>query len=309
MNIHKSIDTLIGRTPLVELSGIEKHFGLDARLFAKAEYVNPTGSVKDRAALNMINDAENRGLIKTGSTIIEPTSGNTGIGLAAIAAARGYRCIIVMPDTMSEERIKLMKAYGAEVVLTDGKSGMGGSIKKAEELKAENESAFIPMQFENEANSNAHYLTTAPEIWDDLDGRVDAFAAGVGTGGTLCGCARFFKEKNENIKIYGIEPESSPLISLGKSGAHKLQGIGANFIPKLFDKELTDGILTVGDDEAYEYAKLLAKKEGLFCGITSGAALAVGVRLAMKKDFSGKNIVILLPDGGSRYISTVGFID
>ena len=304
--IYKNFAELVGKTPLVELSSYGK--GLCGKIFAKAEFFNPTGSAKDRPALEMINDAEERGLLKKGATVIEPTSGNTGIGLAAVCASRGYRAIIVMPDTMSIERRKLMAVFGAEVVLTPGSLGMQGAIDKAEELSREIEGSFIPNQFVNDANSRAHYKTTGPEIWQDTEGNVDIFVATVGTGGTLTGTAQYLKEKNPNIKVYAVEPASSPLLSKGYIGAHKIQGIGANFVPEVLDRNIYDGILTVTDEAAYEEAAALAKAEGLMAGISSGAALSAARSLASSEENSGKNIVVILPDTGERYLSTEGFI-
>ena len=304
--IYKNFTELIGKTPLVELSNYGKD--LKATLLAKVEFFNPTGSAKDRPALEMINDAEARGFLKAGATIIEPTSGNTGIGLAAVAASRGYKAIIVMPDTMSIERRKLMAVFGAKVVLTDGKAGMQGAIEKAEELAREIEGSFIPDQFSNKANAAAHYKTTGPEIWADTEGKVDIFVATVGTGGTLTGTARYLKEQNPDIKIYAAEPESSPLLSKGTAGSHKIQGIGANFIPAVLDTKIYDEVLTVSDEEAYAEAAVLAKTEGLMVGISSGAALSAAKKIAERAENAGKNIVVILPDTGERYLSTEGFI-
>ena len=298
--IAKNITEIIGKTPLVRL---EKLFP-EVDICAKLEYFNPAGSVKDRAALFMIEDAEKKGLIKAGSIIIEPTSGNTGIGLAAIGASKGYRVILTMPDTMSVERRRLLSAYGAEIVLTDGKLGMKGSIDKANELKARYEGAFIAGQFDNPANPDAHYNTTAPEIWADTDGKIDVFVAGVGTGGTLSGIGRFLKEKNPDIKIVAVEPASSPLISEGRSGPHGLQGIGANFIPENFDSSVCDEVITVSEENAFAYAKALAREEGYLTGISSGAALYAADVLSGREENKGKRIVVLLPDGGERYLST-----
>lgn len=302
--IYKSVDELVGKTPLVELTRIEDEFGLEARLLAKVEYFNPTGSVKDRVAKAMLFDAEEKGLLKKGSVIIEPTSGNTGIGLASIATARGYRTIIVMPETMSVERRKLMRAYGAELVLTDGKEGMKGAIKKAEELKEEIPNSFIPGQFENYANPTAHFETTGPEIYADTDGEVDVFVAGVGTGGTVTGVGKFLKSKNPNVKIVAVEPDASPVLSKGVSGAHKIQGIGAGFVPKVLDCDVYDEILTVTNEDAFETGRLLGKKEGILVGISSGAALKAGIEIAKRAEMKGKTIVVLLPDTGDRYLST-----
>ena len=298
--IAKNITEIIGKTPLVRL---EKLFP-EVDICAKLEYFNPAGSVKDRAALFMIEDAEKKGLLKAGSVIIEPTSGNTGIGLATIGASKGYRVILTMPDTMSVERRRLLSAYGAEIVLTDGKLGMKGSIDKANELKARYEGAFIAGQFDNPANPDAHYNTTAPEIWADTDGKIDIFVAGVGTGGTLSGIGRFLKEKNPDIKIVAVEPASSPLISEGRSGPHGLQGIGANFIPENFDSSVCDEVITVSEENAFAYAKALAREEGYLTGISSGAVLYAADVLSGREENKGKSIVVLLPDGGERYLST-----
>lgn len=302
MKIYGSIDELIGSTPLLRLSRFGE--GVSAEILAKLEYKNPAGSVKDRVALRMINDAEKSGKLREGSVIIEPTSGNTGIGLAAVAAVRGYRAIIVMPSTMSPERIKLMRAYGAEVVLTDGALGMSGAIAKAEELAKNIDGAFIPGQFSNPSNAMAHNDTTAPEIWNDTDGEIDAFVAGVGTGGTLTGVGRYLKEKNPKIKVIAVEPADSPVLSGGKAGAHGLQGIGAGFIPTILDTDVFDEVIKVTTGEAYESARLLAKSEGVLVGISSGAALFAARELAKREEFLGKKIVVLLPDGGEKYLST-----
>jgi len=302
--IYHAVDELVGHTPLVRLHKIEANHGAKAEIVAKIEYFNPAGSVKDRVALNMIHDAERRGILTKDSVIIEPTSGNTGIGLCAIAAARGYRVIIVMPSSMSEERKLLMKAYGAELVLTDGKLGMSGAIAKADELAKEIPHAFVAGQFVNPANPEAHVLTTAPEIWEDTDGKIDFFACGVGTGGTITGNGRYLKEKNPQIKIVGIEPATSAVLSGGKAGPHGLQGIGAGFIPDVLDTSLIDEILTVTNEEAYEYGREIAQKEGILVGISSGAALSAAVRLAQREENRGKRIVVLLPDTGDRYLST-----
>lgn len=304
--IYKSFTELIGKTPMVELSNYGK--ALNAKLLAKVEFFNPTGSAKDRPALEMINDAEERGLLKAGATIIEPTSGNTGIGLAAVAASRGYRAIIVMPDTMSIERRKLMAVFGAQVVLTPGAEGMQGAINKAEELSREIEGSFIPDQFSNVANARAHYKTTGPEIWADTEGAVDIFVATVGTGGTLTGTARYLKEKNPNVKVIAVEPASSPLLSKGTAGSHKIQGIGANFVPAVLDVKVYDEVICVTDEESYAEAAALAKNEGLMVGISSGAALAAAKKIAERAENAGKNIVVILPDTGERYLSTEGFI-
>lgn len=304
--IYKNFTELIGKTPIVALSNYGRELG--AKLYAKVEFFNPTGSAKDRPALEMINDAEKRGLIKKGATIIEPTSGNTGIGLAAVCASRGYKAIIVMPDTMSIERRKLMAVFGAQVVLTPGAEGMQGAINKAEELSREIEGSFIPDQFSNSANANAHYKTTGPEIWADTDGKVDILVATVGTGGTLTGTAKYLKEQNADIKVIAVEPESSPLLSKGTAGGHKIQGIGANFVPAVLDTEIYDEVVTVTDEESYEEAASLAKTEGLLVGISSGAALAAAKKIAGRAENKGKNIVVILPDTGERYLSTEGFI-
>lgn len=303
-NIYTSAEQLIGRTPLLELKNTERELNLHAKLFAKLEYFNPAGSTKDRAALSMVDEAEKCGKLKKGSVIIEPTSGNTGIGLALVAAARGYRLIIVMPDSMSVERRKLIAAYGAELVLTDGALGMSGAIAKAEELAREIPDSFIPDQFANPANALAHKLTTGPEIYDDLDGKVDIFVAGVGTGGTITGVGEFLKLKNPDIKVVAVEPKDSPVLSGGKAGAHGLQGIGANFVPSLLNTEIYDEIITVSTDEAYEMSRLIGKKEGVLVGISSGAAAYAAVQLARRPENTGKNIVVLLPDTGDRYLST-----
>ena len=302
--IYNCIDQLIGGTPLLELTGIEKQEQLGAKLLAKLEFMNPAGSVKDRAALYMIRDAEEKGLLKPGSVIIEPTSGNTGIGLAAVAAGRGYRTIIVMPDSMSMERRLLMGAYGAELVLTEGAKGMQGAVDKAKELSQQIPGSFIPGQFENPANAQAHKATTGPEIWQDTDGNVDIFVSGVGTGGTITGTGAYLKEKNPDIQIVAVEPAGSPLLSKGLAGPHGLQGIGANFIPALLDTEIYDQIVTVTEAEAYAAGKLLGKKEGLLAGISSGAALHAAIDLAKLPENAGKTIVVLLPDTGDRYLST-----
>jgi len=302
--IYTSADQLIGHTPLLRLSNIEKELSLKSEIIAKLEYLNPAGSVKDRAALYMIDDAEKSGRLKAGSTIIEPTSGNTGIGLCAVAAARGYRAIIVMPDSMSLERQLTMKAYGATLVLTDGKLGMKGAIEKAEHLAREIPGSSIAGQFSNPANAKAHFETTGPEIYEDTDGEIDIFVAGVGTGGTITGCGQYLKKKNKNIKIVAVEPESSPYLSKGESGAHGIQGIGAGFVPEVLDTKIYDEIITVSDDDAYKFGRLIAKKEGIMVGISSGAALAAAVKLASRKENEGKKIVVLLPDTGDRYLST-----
>lgn len=302
--IYKSAAELIGNTPLLEVGNIEKELGLEARVLVKLEYFNPAGSAKDRIALNMIEDAEAKGTLKPGSVIIEPTSGNTGIGLASIAAVKGYRVILTMPETMSVERRNILKAYGAEIVLTDGSKGMNGAIEKANELAAEYENSFIPGQFENPANPEIHRKTTGPEIWKDTEGNVDIFVAGVGTGGTLTGTGEYLKEKNPQIKVVAIEPAGSPLLSEGRTGAHNLQGIGANFVPEILNTNIYDEVMKVENEEAYKAAKLLAKKEGVLVGITSGAALHGAIELAKQSENAGKTIVALLPDSADRYYST-----
>ncbi len=301
--IYSSLGEMVGKTPLFEVCNIEKCEKLCARVLVKLEGMNPAGSAKDRAALYMINEAERSGRLTTGSVIIEPTSGNTGIGLASLGTARGYRVIIVMPDTMSKERQALMRAYGAELVLTDGSLGMRGAIQRAEELARDIENSFIPDQFANPANALAHYETTGPEIYADLGGEVDIFVAGVGTGGTVTGVGRYLKEKKPEVKIFAVEPKDSPLLSGGEAGPHTIQGIGANFIPKLLDTKIYDGVITVGGDEAFASAKLLAKKEGILVGISSGAALHAALDLARLPENEGKTIVALLPDAGERYLS------
>ena len=305
--IYTSAEQLIGKTPLMELKGFEEEFQLKARLLGKLESVNPGGSVKDRVAMNLIDDAEKKGLLKKGSVIIEPTSGNTGIGLAVIAAVRGYRAIIVMPESMSEERKKLMKAYGAELVLTDGTKGMKGAIEKAEELANDIPDSFIPGQFVNPANAEAHYLTTGPEIWEDTDGDVDFFVAGVGTGGTITGTGRYLKEKKASVKVIAVEPSNSAVLSGEKAGPHNLQGIGAGFIPEVLDTSVYDEVVAVCDEDAYECGRAMGRREGLLVGITSGAALYAGIELAKKEENAGKTIVVLLPDTGDRYLSTALF--
>lgn len=308
-NIYEGTLGLIGHTPLVELKNIEKRLGLKARLLAKLEYFNPAGSVKDRIAKEMIEQAEADGKLKPGSVIIEPTSGNTGIGLAAIAAAKGYRLIIVLPETMSVERRNIIKAYGAELVLSDGSKGMKGAIEKAEELHREIKDSFIPEQFENPANPAAHKKTTGPEIWEDTDGEVDVFVAGVGTGGTISGVGEFLKSKKAGVKIVAVEPESSAVLSTGKAGAHKIQGIGAGFVPNTLNTKIYDEIILVSNEHSFEYGKLIAKEEGVLVGISSGAALYAAVELAGRAENEGKTIVALLPDSGDRYYSTDLFKD
>ena len=308
-NIYTSADQLIGKTPLLELTQIEKSEGLNAKILAKLEYFNPAGSVKDRIAKAMIDDAEAKGILKTGSTIIEPTSGNTGIGLASVAAARGYRIIIVMPETMSVERRQLMKAYGAELVLTEGAKGMKGAIAKAEELAKEIPGSFIPGQFVNPANPEVHERTTGPEIWEDTDGKVDIFVAGVGTGGTLTGSGSFLKRQNPDVEVVAVEPASSPVLSQGKAGSHKIQGIGAGFVPDVLDTKIYDEIISVENDDAFAAGKLVGKKEGVLVGISSGAAIWAAIELAKRPENAGKTIVALLPDTGDRYLSTPLFAD
>lgn len=305
--IYTSADELIGSTPLLELKGVEKALSLKAKIFAKLEYFNPSGSVKDRIAKAMIDDAEKRGVLKPGSVIIEPTSGNTGIGLAAVAAMRGYRIIIVMPETMSVERRQLMKAYGAELVLTPGAKGMKGAIEEAERLAAETPDSFIPGQFTNPANPAAHKATTGPEIWNDTDGSVDIFVAGVGTGGTLSGTGEYLKEKKTSVKVVAVEPATSAVLSTGKAGSHKIQGIGAGFVPKVLNTEVYDEIIAVSNEDAFDYGRLVGKKEGVLVGISAGAALKAAVELAQRAENEGKNIVVIFPDTGDRYLSTALF--
>ena len=307
--IYTSADQLIGRTPLLELANIEKKYDLKARILAKVEYFNPAGSVKDRVALMMINDAEEAGTLTPDSTIIEPTSGNTGIGLASIAAARGYRIIIVMPDTMSVERRQLMKAYGAELVLTPGAQGMSGAIAKAEELAKEIPGSFIPSQFTNPSNPKAHVTTTGPEIWEDTDGNVDYFVAGVGTGGTITGVGQFLKSKNPNVKVVAVEPASSPVLSQGHGGPHKIQGIGAGFVPKVLDTTVYDEIIPIENEAAFASGKEVGRTEGILVGISSGAALNAAIQVAQRPENEGKTIVVLLPDTGDRYLSSPMFAD
>ena len=307
-NIYTSADQLIGKTPLLELTHIEKEAGLKARILAKLEYFNPAGSVKDRIAKAMIDNAEQKGLLKPGSVIIEPTSGNTGIGLASVAAARGYRVIIIMPETMSVERRQLMKAYGAELVLTEGAKGMKGAIAKAEELAAEIPDSFIPGQFTNPANPAAHSSSTGPEIWADTDGQVDIFVAGVGTGGTITGAGQYLKEQNPAVKIVAVEPKDSPVLSGGHSGPHKLQGIGAGFVSEVLDTSVYDEIIPVSSGDAFAAGRLAGRKEGILVGISSGAALHAAIELAKRPESEGKTIVVLLPDTGDRYLSTPLFI-
>ena len=307
--IYKTADELIGNTPLLELSNIKKSESLGATLLAKLEYFNPAGSVKDRIAKAMIDDAEKSGKLKKGSVIIEPTSGNTGIGLAAVAAARGYRIIIVMPETMSVERRILMKAYGAELVLSEGAKGMKGAIEKANELAKEIPDSFIPGQFVNLANPAAHVASTGPEIWNDTDGKVDIFVAGVGTGGTITGVGQYLKSKNPSVKVVAVEPSDSPVLSQGKSGPHKIQGIGAGFVPDVLDTKVYDEVIPVTSDDAFAAGRLVGKKEGVLVGISSGAAVWAGIQLAKRPENKGKNIVVLLPDTGDRYLSTALFAE
>ena len=302
--IYTSVEQLIGHTPLLELTHIEKEENRRAKILAKLEYLNPAGSVKDRVGKALIEDAEARGILRPGSVIIEPTSGNTGIGLAAVAAVRGYQMIIVMPDTMSVERQQIMKAYGAKIVLTPGQEGMAGSIRKAEELAKEIPGSFIPGQFTNPANAEAHRTSTGPEIWEDTDGEVDIFVAGVGTGGTITGTGEYLRSKNPQVRIVAVEPADSPLLSGGTAGPHKLQGIGANFIPEVLNQDIYDQVITVEDEAAFEAARILGKKEGVLTGISSGAALWAAIQLAKKEENEGKTIVVLLPDTGDRYLST-----
>ncbi len=302
--IYSSIDQIIGNTPILRLSHIEKQFALEAKILAKLECMNPAGSVKDRVAKAMLDDAESKGILNKDSTIIEPTSGNTGIGLASVAAARGYKLIIVMPENMSTERKQLMKAYGAQLVLTDGKKGMRGAIEKAEEIKDSTPNSFIAGQFTNPANPKAHTETTGPEIWNDTDGKIDWFVAGVGTGGTVTGVGQYLKSKNPKIKVAVIEPEDSPVLSKGTAGAHKIQGIGAGFIPDVLDTKIYDEIITVKNEDSFETGKLVGKKEGVLVGISSGAALWGAIQLAKRPENKGKTIVVLFPDTGTRYLST-----
>ena len=308
-NIYTSADQLIGKTPLLELTHIEKKFGLKAKILAKLEYFNPAGSVKDRVARAMIDDAEAKGILKPRSVIIEPTSGNTGIGLASVAAARGYRIIIVMPETMSVERRQIMKAYGAELVLTEGAKGMKGAIAKADELAKEIPDSFVPGQFVNPANPKAHFETTGPEIWEDTDGQVDWFVAGVGTGGTVTGVGQYLKSKNPAVKVAAVEPKSSAVLSTGVAGSHKIQGIGAGFVPDVLDTKVYDEIIPVDNDDAFKLGKEMGRSEGVLVGISSGAALWAAIELAKRPENEGKNIVVLLPDTGDRYLSTPLFAD
>ena len=308
-NIYTSADQLIGNTPLLELTHLEEAYGLKAAILAKLEYLNPAGSVKDRIAKAMIDDAEQKGLLKKGSVIIEPTSGNTGIGLASVAAARGYRIIIVMPETMSVERRQLMKAYGAELVLTEGARGMKGAIAKADELAKEIPNSFVPGQFVNPANPKAHFETTGPEIWEDTDGKVDIFVAGVGTGGTITGTGKFLKSKNPNVKVVAVEPKTSAVLSTGVAGPHKIQGIGAGFVPEVLDTKVYDEIIAVDNDDAFKTGKEFGRREGVLVGISSGAAIWAAIELAKRPENEGKTIVVLLPDTGDRYLSTPLFAD
>lgn len=303
-HIYSSMEDLIGGTPLLELKKIEKEFDLKARILAKLEYFNPAGSVKDRIAKEMILDAEEKGILKSGSTIIEPTSGNTGIGLAAVGTARGYKVILVMPETMSVERRMMMKAYGAEIVLSEGSKGMKGAIAKAEELHQSIPGSIIPGQFDNSANPRAHYKTTGPEIWEDTDGEVDIFIAGVGTGGTISGVGKYLKEKKPNVEVIAVEPKGSPVLSEGHPGPHKIQGIGAGFVPKTLDTSIYDKVVTAVEEDAYKAARDMGKREGILVGISSGAALSVAIEEAKKLENEGKTIVVLLPDTGDRYFST-----
>lgn len=302
--VFKSFADLIGNTPLVELGNLKNKLGLKANIFAKLEFLNPAGSVKDRVALSMITDAEQKGLLQKGGTVIEATSGNTGIGLAAVCTAKGYNCIIVMPDSMSVERIKIIESFGAKVILTEGKYGMSGAIEKAEEIKAQTENSIIAGQFYNPANPKAHFETTGPEIFADLDGKVDMLVCGVGSGGTISGTGKYLKSKIADIKVIAVEPESSPVLTKGVSGAHKIQGIGANFVPENLDRDIYDTVLTVSDEDAFNYARLICKTEGLSVGISAGAALSAAVSLAKESDAEGKNIVVIFPDTASRYLST-----
>lgn len=308
-NVYKSVLDIIGKTPIVEVTNIEKKYNLQAKLLVKLEYRNPAGSVKDRAAKYMIADAEEKGLLKEGSVIIEPTSGNTGIGLAAIAASKGYRTILTMPETMSIERRNILKAYGAEIVLTEGSKGMKGAIAKAEELAKEIEGSFIPSQFDNPANAKAHYETTGPEIWEDTDGKVDYFVSSVGTGGTITGTGKYLKEQSSSVKVVAVEPASSPVLSGGQPGAHKIQGIGAGFVPNVLDTTIYDEIIKIENDDAFATSKELTKTEGILTGISSGAALSAGLQLAKRPENAGKTIVVLLPDSGDRYYSTPLFTE
>lgn len=307
MTVYKAISDLIGNTPLVELTHIEEKEGLDASVVAKVEFFNPAGSVKDRIAKKMIEDAEKKGLIKPGATLIEPTSGNTGIGIASVAAAKGYKAIMTMPETMSVERRNLLKAYGAKVVLTDGKAGMKGAIAKAKELAATIPNSFIPSQFENPSNPQAHYESTGPEIWKDTEGKVDIFVAGVGTGGTVSGTGKYLKDQNPNVKVIAVEPATSPVLSQGYAGPHGIQGIGAGFVPNILDTSVYDEVFTVTNEQAYETGRLIAHNEGMLVGISSGAATYAAIQIAKRPENKGKTIVVLLPDTGERYLSTPMF--
>ena len=309
MTVYKAISDLIGNTPLVELTHIEEKEGLDASVVAKVEFFNPAGSVKDRIAKKMIEDAEKKGLIKPGATLIEPTSGNTGIGIASVAAAKGYKAIMTMPETMSVERRNLLKAYGAKVVLTDGKAGMKGAIAKAKELAATIPNSFIPSQFENPSNPQAHYESTGPEIWKDTEGKVDIFVAGVGTGGTVSGTGKYLKDKNPNVKVVAVEPATSPVLSQGHAGPHGIQGIGAGFVPNTLDTSVYDEVFTVTNEQAYETGRLIAHNEGMLVGISSGAATYAAIQIAKRPENKGKTIVVLLPDTGERYLSTPMFAE
>ena len=304
MRIFTAMEELIGHTPVLELKHIEKKYDLKARLFAKLESFNATGSAKDRIAREMIDDAERKGILKEGGVIIEPTSGNTGIGLAAVGVTRGYRVIIVMPDTFSEERRKLIRAYGAEIVLSPGAEGMAGAIRMAEELCAKLPGAFIPAQFDNPANAEAHYKTTGPELWEDMDGEIACFVAGIGTGGTVTGTGRYLKEKDPGIRVIAVEPASSPLLTEGKAGPHKIQGIGANFIPSVLDRTVYDEVIDVTDEDALKTGAMFGKTEGILCGISAGAALWAAIQQASREEYRGKNIAVLLTDGGDRYLSS-----
>ncbi len=307
MTVYKAISDLIGNTPLVELTHIEEKEGLDSRVVAKVEFFNPAGSVKDRIAKKMIEDAEKAGKIKPGATLIEPTSGNTGIGIASVAAAKGYKAIMTMPETMSVERRNLLKAYGAKVVLTDGKTGMKGAIEKAKELAATTPNSFIPSQFENPSNPQAHYESTGPEIWKDTEGKVDIFVAGVGTGGTVSGTGKYLKDQNPNVKVVAVEPATSPVLSEGHAGPHGIQGIGAGFVPNTLDTSVYDEVFTVTNEQAYETGRLIAHNEGMLVGISSGAATYAAIQIAKRPENKGKTIVVLLPDTGERYLSTPMF--
>ena len=309
MTVYKAISDLIGNTPLVELTHIEEKEGLDSRVVAKVEFFNPAGSVKDRIAKKMIEDAEKKGVIKPGATLIEPTSGNTGIGIASVAAAKGYKAIMTMPETMSVERRNLLKAYGAKVVLTDGKAGMKGAIAKAKELAATIPNSFIPSQFENPSNPQAHYESTGPEIWKDTEGKVDIFVAGVGTGGTVSGTGKYLKDQNPNVKVVAVEPATSPVLSQGHAGPHGIQGIGAGFVPNTLDTSVYDEVFTVTNEQAYETGRLIAHNEGMLVGISSGAATYAAIQIAKRPENKGKTIVVLLPDTGERYLSTPMFAE